>query len=228
MILQHLPLSIVELSIHNTKANRISNEISRLINLRHLRLENTNLMVLSHYIGDLKELTTLTLIGTKLRELPNTMKNLQKLKRIILTNNPQLSSIQSLNDLSSLEYIDARECSISLLPKNLSKLMDLLMSKNRLISLNGIKTLGYGTNSSKIFSFNQNFIQAIPLEIEFVRNLLELNLRQNHLNSIPTNIYNVKTLKKLNIMKNNFTSEDLKITVTRLRQEMPYLKVIYD
>ncbi|CAF4231977.1 unnamed protein product, partial [Adineta steineri] len=123
------------------------------------------LMILPEFMGNLSSLRFLSLPNNMLTSLPTTIVNNQLLRQIELGNNPNLSSIQSLNGHPSIKYIEANNCSIENLPVNLSQLTDLYMSNNKLKNLRNIQTSGRATNARKYFYFGQNRIQSITPQI---------------------------------------------------------------
>jgi len=217
--------SITNFIIEDTKITHIPNQISKLKRLERLKLSNTGLMSLPDSIGDLSALKFLSLPYNDLKSLPTTMKQLRLLEQITLTSNPHLNSIQTLNDLPSLNKLYAEYCSIESLPHNLPKLFALYMTNNSLTKLTGIETLGSGTNKRKLFDFDYNHIQSMSPQIRYVRNLYTLNLNHNKLNTLPTDIFSVTTLSYLYIKQNSFNDQDLKIIISKFRHTNPKLSI---
>ncbi len=222
-----LASSLYDLTIRNTKITYLPNEIGKLTNLKILILSNTGLMYLPDSIGDLSSLVLLYLPNNRLKSLPATIKNLRSLKKIILTNNPYLHSIEPLNYLPILESLNAKHCSIKILPRNLSQLIDLNMSNNNLTDLTNIETLGYGNNNKKSFKFDKNSIQSIPFEIKNVTNLSLLNLNHNRLKRLPISMFNMKKLDKLYIANNNFSDDYLEQSIKIFKSTNPKLTITY-
>lgn len=202
-----LPSSLTDLRISNTNANDLLGQIVKLKHLKILQLSNTNLISLPDTIGELSSLTQLYIQYSNLTSLPSTIKKLRSLQVIELTYNPNLHSIEQLNELPALEYLDTRNSPIDKLPRNLPKLHDLWMSNNNLTSLDYIQTLGNETERKKFFHFNDNFIQVVPPEISDVRNLFLLNLDNNQLKDLPRNLFYMSTLRKLYV-DNNLISDN--------------------
>ncbi|CAF2638886.1 unnamed protein product, partial [Rotaria sp. Silwood2] len=219
--------SIIHLAIYDTIINYLSENIVKLNRLKTLELSNINLMSLPNSIRNLSSLNFLSLPYNKLETLPSTIKNLKYLSNINLKRNEKLSSIESLNGLKSLEILDARHCSIQHLLLHLSDLTNLYMTNNYRTDLYGIKTLGYDNNSKKYFYFDYYFIQLIPLNIFYVKNLYWLNLNYNRLDNLPMTIFNINTLSYLYIPHNNFCHGELKSIAYHFKHTNPNLKLFY-
>jgi Leucine-rich repeat (LRR) protein len=225
--IQCLASSLTELGIYDTKITHLPNEITKLVRLKILKLSNTGLMSLPDAIGNLKFLVKLYLPKNDLKSLPDTIQDLQLLQELTLSNNPDLHSIESVTELSSLTFLDTRHCPIEILPRDLPKLTILYMSNNSLTNLNGIGTLGTGINTPKYFYFDQNFIQFIPPGIREIKYLRSLKLDHNKLKTLPKDIFNIPTLSHLDIRYNNFSRRDLKKFILKFRQTNPNLKPLY-
>ena len=223
-----LSQTLITLEIYDSTISYLPNEIGKFIKLKTLKLSNTGLMFLPDSIGDLPSLAFLYLPNNKLTSLPVTIKNLRTIEQIIITNNPHLHSIEALNGLPFLRILNARNCSIELLPHNLPQLTTLYMSNNKLTNLTAnIQTLGDGTNSIKSFYFDSNSIQAIPSEIGRVYNLSLLNLNHNRLKELPPSIYNINTLGNLYIRNNSFSDYDLEQIIKTFKRTNPKLTITY-
>jgi Leucine-rich repeat (LRR) protein len=208
-IIQVLSSTLIKLEIEETTIRHLPNEIGKLTKLEKLKLSNTGLLSLPDSIGDLSSLKFLTLTDNKLTSLPETINKLRSIQEIILTNNPYLHSIEPVNGLPLLKSLRTDNCQIECLPRNLPQLQALYMTKNNLIHLTDIQTLGNETNGRKSFYFDWNFIQSIPSNIQYVRNLNSLNLNHNQLKTLPFSIFNMNTLDNLSIQNNSFSDDDL-------------------
>jgi Leucine-rich repeat (LRR) protein len=225
--IQCLASSLTELGIYDTNITHLPNEIIKLVRLKTLKLSNTGLMFLPNAIGNLKSLISLYLPKNNLKYLPMTIRNLRSLQELILSNNPYLHSIEPVNGLLSLIFLDTRHCPIDILPRNLPKLTTLYMSNNTLTNLNGIGTLGTGIHNPKFFYLDMNYIQSVPPGIREIKNLRWLKLDQNNLKNLPTNIFNITTLFHLDIQHNQFHPQNLKEFVSKFRQTNPNLEFLY-
>ncbi|CAF4390101.1 unnamed protein product, partial [Adineta steineri] len=139
--------------------------MSKLRKLETIQFSNTSLKILPDFIGNFLSLKFLSLPNNMLTLLPTTIVNNSKLRHIVLNNNPNLRSIQSLNGHPSVKYIEAKNCSIENLPINIPQLTDLYMSNNNLKNLRSIQALGHATDARKFFYFGQNRIQSITPQI---------------------------------------------------------------
>ena len=165
--------------------------------------------------------------NTDLVSLPKTMANIKSLNLIGLYHNRRLHSLESLSGLSNLSVLIAANCSIDRLPSNLPNLEYLVMSNNNLTDIGSIGTLGYGTNTSKIFDLSSNHIKYIQPENRFVRHLSDLNLSRNQLTFLPREIFQITTLTVLYISNNLFDTNELNTIVKTFKDTHPDLHLIY-
>lgn len=215
------------LGIYGTAIDDVPQQIGRLRHLKSLVLSNCSLVSLSDGIGLLSSVNSISLPYNKLTSLPNIMIKLRSLQHLILRNNPELRSVQLLNDLPSLETLDTRHCRIEEIPRRLPKLITLYMGDNALTKLTHIATLGSAINNNKSFHFNMNNILTIPTEIGDVKNLYELYLDGNELVTLPEEMFNIMSLSYLSIRNNRFNDGELQAIVTRFHDTNPNLKLKY-
>jgi Leucine-rich repeat (LRR) protein len=211
--IERLAPSLTHLVIEHTMIYYLSDKIGKLTGLETLKLVNVSLKSLPEAIGDLSSLSLLYLSHNKLILLPKTMKNFRLLNHIILTNNLYLRSVQPLNGLPALQFLQLDNCSIEHIPINLSNLTRLYMSNNNLTDLIGIQTLGDKTKTDNYYYFDNNHIQSIPSEIQNVKNLHTLDLSFNQLNSIPLHIFYISSLRYLRMENNLFVGCESKEVV---------------
>ncbi|UJR11586.1 hypothetical protein I4U23_015766 [Adineta vaga] len=204
--IQRLSSSLYNLGIFDTPISHLPKEIGNLTRLMTLTLSNTGLVELPDTIEHLQWLLELHLSYQKISSLPSTLSKIRSLITVELLYNPNLRSVQSLNDLPNLSSLLVSHCSIDQLPRNLPQLYELYMSYNNLTNLNGIETLGKGNSYAKSFYFNNNHIKSIPSEISQVNNLFTLNVANNELTNIPKELFNSKTLRNLDVSHNLFPS----------------------
>ncbi|CAF1456416.1 unnamed protein product [Adineta steineri] len=225
--IERLASTLKYLTISDTSIRYLPHQIGRLIYLKTLDLSNTGLTILPKSIGKLSSLTYLNLCDNKLILLPSTIINTLSLQTLILDNNADLRSIQALNGHSSLKFLQADNCQIERIPRNLPQLINLYMSNNSLTDLPNIHTLGNKINKKKLFFFDNNSIRYLSPHIRQVNNLNFLNLNYNKLYILPLDIYEVSTLQTLYIQNNDFGDEDLQEMVARFNLTHPKLKLCY-
>ena len=225
--MEYFSPSLNHLGIYHTTIDYLPQQIGKLRYLQSLVMLNCSLSSLSDGIGLLSSLISASFQGNKLSALPDIMRKLKLLKHLILKNNPNLRSVQSLNDLPSLEMLDTRNCQIEEIPRRLPKLIELYMGNNTLTRLTHIETLGSGIDKNKTFHFNMNNISTIPTEIQDVKNLFELYLDDNKLQTLPDEMYNIMSLSLLHIRNNHFNRGELQAIVTRFHNTNPKLNLQY-
>lgn len=211
-----------------TSGVQLTPEIERLASsLTHFVISDTTVNYLPEEIGNLKRLSQFTMDNTDLVSLPKTIANIKSLESIVLFRNIRLRSLESLSGLPNLRFLSVGNCSIDRLPSNLPNLEYVSMWNTNLTDISGIGTLGYGTDTSKIFDFSSNHIKYIQPEIRFVRHLSQLNLSKNQLTSLPGEIFQITTLDLLDISNNLFDTKELNTIVKTFKNTHPDLELIY-
>ena len=224
--LQHLPSSLEELNIYDTPINHLLDRIGQLHRLKSLKLNNVGLLTIPMSFADLNSLGSLSLSGNDLKSLPSFIASMTSLSYINLDDNPLLKSLQSLNGHRSLKYLLARNCSIEGLPLNLTSLIDLYLSNNRLSNLDGIHTLG-NDNTSKSFYFNGNEIESIATEIGQLKNVERLHLDNNALTHLPRNIMSIQPMTHLSIRNHRFSDGELTAIVWSFMMTHPNSTIVW-
>ena len=219
--------ALESMSIFNTKINYIPASFSKLERLTILELMYTDLVTLPDAFGGLESLSSLSITHSKMTSLPMAIGMIRSLINVYLDNNAVLHSLQSLNGLPNLMRLSAINCSITRIPLNLPNIFYFYMSNNKLTNLNGIQTLGSGTNDTKAFAFDMNQIQSLPGQIGSVYKLATLRVNGNKLKNLPSEIYGVKTLIYLDIRSNLFTATRLEEIVAKFKITNPSLMLLY-
>ncbi|CAF1206489.1 unnamed protein product [Adineta steineri] len=225
--IEFLAPSLTRFAVYDTPVAHLPEQIGKLRNLQWLTLSNIGLIDLPNSIGNLSSLKELRLHLNKLTSLPTTLANLRNLVFLSLDNNRQLRSVQSLNDLPTLQSLYTTNCSIERLPSNLPNLQLLYMSGNNLADLVNIRTLGNNSNLPKYFYFSKNRIHSVPPQIGYIRDLYRLDLDHNELTSLPSDLLNVTTLHDLYIRNNRFNITDLQIIAAKFKTTNPNLNLKY-
>ena len=162
-----------------------------------------------------------------LSEVPKSVKNLTSLRKLDLSHN-NLTSIEPITELTSLEYLSLYENKIVKLPetlKNLTSLKTLNLSYNKISDFQN--SLTYLSSLEKL-SLRENNISTLPKSIRKLKNLKDLSLARNRISSLPDSIgnlvhlqtlelqdnklknlpesiYKLKSIKELNLMENKIT-----------------------
>ncbi|TPP57818.1 Protein soc-2 [Fasciola gigantica] len=161
--------------------------------------------------GALKEFHTITdlfLYENKLSGLPSTIGCLTNLRRLLLQQN-QLTAKgipDEFSKLQKLEQLDLRQNRLEGdLPEpiwNLQNLVQLLLSSNKLTSIEGIMNL---RNLTVLMVKWNSIMNGIPPSIGGLTKLVTLDLSYNKITSIPESIGNCVTLRDLYLQHNQLT-----------------------
>jgi Leucine-rich repeat (LRR) protein len=225
--IERLAPTLTHLGIYNVPITHLPEQIGELKHLESLVLSNTGLITLPDSIGNLSSLALLSLPYNKLTSLPTTVLKIPLLWELILSHNPYLRSIKSINGHRYLSYLQTDNCPIEEIPVNLPQLTDLNMFNNNLTNLVNIRTLGNETESEKYFDFDKNYIRFVPPQIQYVKNLYSLNLDNNKLKMLPSDIFDIQTLDYLSIRNNSFNNVELKEIVNKFKITNPSLTLCY-
>ncbi|CAF1045795.1 unnamed protein product [Adineta steineri] len=216
------------LRIYDSPVLHLPNEFGNLKLLGTLIIKNSSLYDLPTAIENLSVLTTLDLSYNNLKTLPSTIASLRSLQTLDIQSN-QLTSINELNNMNSLRYLYAQNCSITHLPKIMSQLIYLYMSYNHLQDLIGIGTLGT-VSQMKDFDFGYNQIDFIAPEISrIIRYIQKLSVKHNRLTYLAKEIYDQPNAATtfLDISENLFTGDELNSIKATIKIKLPAIKVTY-
>jgi len=117
-------LEVQQLSLRNLRVSPVPEGIRRIINLKHLSLDNLGLKDLPNWIGQLN-LESLSVSDNQLSMLPHSLRDLKHLKTLILDGNSFHQIPELVFDFDSLQYLNVRSCSIKEVPAKILKLSDL-------------------------------------------------------------------------------------------------------
>lgn len=183
----------------------LPSELFNITSLTNLSIISSGLETLPEAIGQLFLLSNLTLTSNRLRSLPTSLGKMSFLRSLTVDNNVLLSSLDVLNGYGGLTSLSASNCAIDHLPSNMSSLMMIDMSENKLTSLDGLNTIaGF---KSKSFVFRNNSIATIPALKGLIQSLDYLDLSNNLLTELPTWLYNVN-LNTINLSNNKFDAKE--------------------
>lgn len=116
------------------------------------------------------------------------------LERLSVSNNPQLTSLNSLNGTKSLIVLNASDCQIGQLPTGIPVLVTLDLNHNNLTSLDGLETVTSPAGGTFIFSNNQISSIASDAFRSFHGTCL-VDLPDNRLRELPESIYVIDGLQ---------------------------------
>ena len=222
-----LASNLISLTINSMMIKELPDEINHLKNLRTLIIEATPLIKLPDDISGLSSLENLQISRTNIVELPKSIINLKRLKSLVLYRNKNLRSIQSVNGHPNLRRLEVTDCAIEKLPKNLPKIIHFILPKNFIDSLEGIETIGDGTEQSKNFSFEKNRLKFIDNGIGSVKNLTFLNVSDNPLSDLPQEIYKLVFLTHLNLNRTCIDLVNFKMIEQRFKSQSNNINISY-
>ncbi|KAK8639945.1 hypothetical protein V6N13_138311 [Hibiscus sabdariffa] len=126
--------------------------LSRLPQLRKLRLSKTAFDCIQSYLDNLKQLEVLDLSGETVESLPSSLASLTNLRQLLLKGCSSLKELPSLNSLSKLEVIDLSGTKVENVGDKISQLRNL-------------KNLHLPEEVAEEFKDGKN-VDAIPIELK--------------------------------------------------------------
>jgi Leucine-rich repeat (LRR) protein len=176
-VLDTLPAEINnchQLRILNLTNNKLTSlpDISSLISLTDLKLNNNELRQLPDSFDSLTKLVYLNLTGNKLKQLPQSLISCLSMRKLNLANNRLDTFPNSILSMIQIQELNLGGNKISTLPSEVSQLTEL--------------------KSLILFG---NHIYEIPNNIGKLKHLKELGLSYNNLNELPTSLSKLTELK---------------------------------
>ncbi|CAM4883261.1 unnamed protein product [Rotaria socialis] len=182
-------------------------ELFNMTILSTLSIINSSLTELSEDIINLDKLTELTLDQNQLTSLPTALGKMASLKRLSVSNNLRLASLNALNGSTSLTTLQGSHCIITNLPPNILSLSTIELNNNLLTSLDGLNIIE--SNSTISMSFANNSINSISNDFFNNMQTIEyLDLSGNQLSKLPVSIYPAKGFQILNLRNNVFGHQE--------------------
>ncbi|XDD45274.1 leucine-rich repeat domain-containing protein [Leptospira sp. WS39.C2] len=175
--------------------------ISKLKNLKKLKLRNQNIKSIPPFIGNLKKLEFLDISYNEIKELPNEFKNLENLKELSILSFEIISNLDilcSLQKIKKLEISGNTE-SLKFIEKGCLKNLNALIIKKGGIKkniANSIKSDFQFKENSKLNYLYIEDITSLPASIKNLPNLEELYLG-NYV--FPND--EIKSLKSINYLR---------------------------
>ncbi|CAF1623616.1 unnamed protein product [Rotaria magnacalcarata] len=182
-------------------------ELFNMTILSTLSIMNSNLTTLSEDIINLAQLTELTLDQNQLTSLPTALGKMASLKRLSVSNNLRLASLNALTGSKSLITLQGSHCIITDLPTNISSLSTIELNNNLLTSLDELNIIA--SNSTISMSFANNSINSISNDFfNNIQTIKYLDLSGNQLSKLPASIYPAKGFEILNLHNNSFGHQE--------------------
>ncbi len=177
-------------------------EITKIVSLKKLFLDENIFQSIPHKIGGLKNLRELSLYGNQLEALPEEIGSLTTLESLSLNVNKFKIFPECVTRLKNLKYLGLGMNQISNIPKSISKLENLkilVLNSNHISRLP--ESIGH-LKSLELLSLEDNRLESLPESIGELTSLRKLELRSNKLASLPDSLFRLHKLKKLDISDN--------------------------
>jgi len=178
---------------NKNKLQSLPNDIGSWVQLTTLDLENNKFTKLPDSIGNIQSLTNLNVAYNGIRVLPDSFVQLNKLKVLILSDNPALTSLPDFDNFPQLVRLHLRNLQLP----NLSTTIG---------TLQFLEELELRDNSN---------MKAIPQEIGQLANLQRLDLYGNRLKQLPASIGNLRALRVIDLRQNNFLYRNVTCTIRK-------------
>ena len=190
----------------NYEMKKIPKEVAQLVDLKKIVLKGNNMLDLKtlKYFSFCKKLTIIDFSASKIKKLPRQLTNIHSLKKIMLRSlsreyvKPDWNQIGNvLSKIDSLETIDFSKNKIDKLPLSFAKLkqIDTLILNG--INVSDLKILK-GTNIKVLWMVGCG-LKDIPLNIEELQSLTDVDLSSNEFVNIDDRITTLGNLQKLDL-----------------------------
>ncbi|MBI5355456.1 MAG: leucine-rich repeat domain-containing protein [Candidatus Aenigmarchaeota archaeon] len=192
--------SLVNLKSINARGNKIENVAG--IGSTQLDSLDISMNPIKSFDGVYKAKTLKKLVANLTK--PGTLDGIEKLQKLeyLDVGYSGISSLpKSLKDMGSLKTIDISGNNFDHLPEPLGEtsfLEELSMRNCGMKNIDGIR----GISSLKRLSLCQNKLSEVPEEIGNLRSLENLDVSQNELKTLPRSITNLKGLQRLDASEN--------------------------
>ncbi len=168
------------------KLTKIDEDLSNFRKLKEIYIGNNKLKALPKNFTNLQKLEILDISENQITQLPKEIGKLGNLKKLLATQNKITEIPHSIRGCKELETIDLSRNSIEKLPVELfelSKLKKLRLNGNKLTKLpkeiGNLKTLEELWLGSIFKEENNNNIDSLPIEIQQLTHLKDLDLSKN-------------------------------------------------
>ncbi|WP_196888853.1 leucine-rich repeat domain-containing protein [Aureivirga sp. CE67] len=193
--------NLEKLSIFSYKNSITLGDVSKLVNLKHLRIIGTDLEEFPN-ISRATKLEVLDLSSNKFKEVPEYFDQLNCLKKITLNSNPITKIPKEIFSSEQLEEVDLYDNKLEKLPEftpNSKKLKELDFSRNQLQELpDGVFLF---ENLEEIYLDN-NKIKKLPETISQAKKLIGFQAEHNEIKILPDSFFELKNLEDINISYN--------------------------
>ncbi|XP_023344300.1 protein flightless-1 isoform X2 [Eurytemora carolleeae] len=219
------------LKLNNANLTKIPDELGKLVKLEHLTIKRNNLESLSSQLSNMhclrtlnlrynnlthtnipvevfenEELSTLDLSHNQLQQIPEGLLRCRSLLVLNLSHNQiEMVPSQLFMATADLLHLDLANNELDALPPQLRRLGNLqtLVLSNNPLSHFQIRPLPALTELRTLHLRNtQRTLSNIPVNLEPLVHLADVDLSQNHLTKIPEGLLVISGLKRLNLGSN--------------------------
>lgn len=208
---------LIGLELRGLNLEQFPIEITKLVSLKKLFLDENSIQSIPREIVQLKNLRELDLRGNLLEDLPSEIDSLKSLERLFLGVNKFKTFPEQVMRLKNLKHLGLGWNQIREIPESIENLRDLKilsLNRNRISRLP--ETLG-NLRSLEVLSLENNKIDYISESLGKLNSLKELWIESNNLTLLPEFLSKLKNLKRLYISSNNIDHiPDLKKKINSL------------
>ncbi len=182
---------------NNNNFKYIDKNLSKLENLKVLKINQVGLKNIPETIFNLKNLEVLELENNFIQFIPRNIYKLKNLRVLKLSYNNIIDLPDELFELKNLEKLYLSNNNIGKIPSNIAKL-----KKIKEIDFSNTSNYLLSQDTIKYYDIRNNNIKKIEKAVLKLNNLEKLGLSNNNIEAIPFDYYQIFLLKKF-IIKGN-------------------------
>ncbi len=188
------------------KIERVSLDMSKFLQLQHLRIDHSDGQTINACISTAKALVTLEIFDSSLQELTPSIGDLIYLKELSIAGTQLTFLPDSIGNLKALKRLEVFNNKLETIPEtlgNIKGLKAIVVDSNNLHEIPEI--FGKLSNCTQVYA-SQNYLQNLPESLCRLKKLEFINFANNKLNAIPDCIGTLENLKEMNFGFNTLTS----------------------
>jgi internalin A len=170
------------LDLSGLKLTTLPVEISKLSELKALKIDNNFLTFLPPEIGNLRNLSSLLASHNQISSIPNSIGKLSNLRRLDLAHNKIEELPVEIFDLVNMEFLYLQDNQLTIIPQEIQKLKAL-----------------------RILDLDENYLDSLPQQIGELFELETLVLSNNEFTRVPSPLKRLLKLQNLDIQNNRLS-----------------------